>query len=182
MRSILNFIYKTGGAFSALCIAFIAVLVCVQVGLNLVDRLASIIQGRAIGLTVPSYSDFTGFLLAAATFMGLAYTLRVGGHIRVTLITQNLADGPRRYCEAAVLLIALALTMYAAVYSGLLVLESYEFGDRSSGIVSVPLWVPQLPVAIGLGVLALAVADELVCNLMGLPASYDSTDPSLTGE
>lgn len=182
MRSILNFIYRAGGAFSASCIAFIALLVCVQVGLNLVDKLAGVIQSRAIGLTVPSYADFTGFLLAAATFMGLAYTLRVGGHIRVTLITQRLAARPRRYCEAAVLSIAAALAAYAGVYMGFLVLESYEFGDRSSGIVPVPLWVPQMPVALGLGVLALALADELVCILRGLPASYDSSDARFTSE
>ena len=40
--------------------------------------------------TIPSYADFAGFMLAAATFLAMPYTFRSAGHIRVTLITARL--------------------------------------------------------------------------------------------
>ena len=52
--------------------------------LNLIDRISSLLTGQAIGLTIPSYADFTGFFLAASSFFALAHTHREGGHIRVS--------------------------------------------------------------------------------------------------
>ncbi|MBD3679046.1 MAG: TRAP transporter small permease [Rhodobacteraceae bacterium] len=182
MRRGLNLIYNASGAVAAFCIASIVAIVFAQVCLNLIDRIAALTTGKAIGLTIPSYSDFTGYFLAASTFLALAYSLRAGGHIRVTLVTGHLNEKLRRWVEAAVLLIALGLVGFATWYVVLLVVESIEFGDRTSGMVSIPLWIPQLPVAIGLAILTLALADELVGNLMGRPASYDDTDANLLSE
>ena len=64
----------------------------------------------------------------------------------------------------------------------LLVYESIEFGDRSSGMVSVPLWLPQLPVALGLVILTLALTDELAGLLRGRPASWEGKGESLLSE
>jgi TRAP-type C4-dicarboxylate transport system permease small subunit len=50
--------------------------------------------------------------------------------------------------------------------------ESLEFHDVSSGIVPVPLWLPQSVMALGLSVLTLAFADELWQLLRGRPTSY----------
>jgi len=41
--------------------------------------------------TIPSYSDFSGFMLAAATFLAMPYTFRSGGHIKVSLVTTHRA-------------------------------------------------------------------------------------------
>lgn len=182
MRRSLTILYTFSGALAALCILSITGLVFAQVCLNLVDKLAVLFAGQAIGLTIPSYSDFTGFLLAASTFLGLAYTLRAGGHIRVTLVTGLLGDKPRRWVETAVLSAALAMVAYGTVYMGLLVAESHEFGDRTSGMVALPLWLVQMPVAVGLAVLTIALLDELICNLMGLPASYEGKGENLLNE
>jgi len=182
MRPFLTALYKLSGVLAALCILSIAGLVFAQVCLNLVDKLAAGVTGQAIGLTIPSYSDFTGFLLAASTFLGLAYTLREGGHIRVTLVTGLLGATPKRWVEMLVLITALGMVAYATVYMCLLVIESHEFGDRTSGMVSLPLWLVQSPVAVGLTVLSIALLDELICNLKGLPASYDGKGENLLNE
>lgn len=182
MRPVLTALYKLSGALAALCILAIAGLVFAQVCLNLVDKLATVFTGQAIGLTIPSYADFTGFLLAAATFLGLAWTLREGGHIRVTLVTGLLGPRPRRIIEGLVLAVALAMVAYATVYMGLLVAESADYGDRTSGMVSLPLWLVQMPVAAGLAVLSIALLDELICHLLGRPASYEGKGENLLSE
>ncbi|MBO9466472.1 TRAP transporter small permease [Tropicibacter sp. R15_0] len=182
MRAALDFIYRASGGLAALFITGITVIVAIQVVLNLIDKIAIKFTGQGVGLTIPSYADFTGFFLAAASFLALAYTLRAGGHIRVTLITSRLAAPIRRVVEIVAVIIALGMSAYATWYMGLLVLESHEFGDQSSGMVSVPLWIVQTPVAFGLAVLTLALADELVALFRGQPASWDGKGDNLLSE
>ena len=61
MRSILNGLYKVSLNAAAGFIVAICAVVMAQVFLNLIDRLSSVFFGGAIGLTIPSYADFTGF-------------------------------------------------------------------------------------------------------------------------
>ena len=182
MRHTLDFIYRSAGALAAACILAIVILVFAQVSLNFVDKISAVLFGTGTGLTIPSYSDFTGFFLAASSFLALAYALRAGGHIRVTLLTTRLPAPVQRGVEIAVILIALAMSAYATWYMGLLVLESHEFGDQSSGMISVPLWIPQLPVLFGLAVLTLALADELFCMLRGAQPSWEGKGENLLSE
>ncbi|RKF16756.1 TRAP transporter small permease [Roseovarius spongiae] len=182
MRRALDFIYRLAGGLAALFIAGIVALVFAQVGLNLADKISAALTGHAIGMTIPSYSDFTGFFLAASTFLALAYTLREGGHIRVTLLFGRLPEKGQRIAEIAVVALALAMTGFAAWYMGLLVYESWEFDDRSPGMVSVPLWMPQVPVVVGLCILALALADELLALLRGRPAAWEGKGENLLSE
>lgn len=182
MRFALDFIYRAAGGLAALFIVAIVALVFAQVCLNLADKIAVAATGNGIGLTIPSYADFTGFFLAASTFLALAYALRAGGHIRVTLVTNRLPTRIRRGVEIAVALLALVMSGYATWYMGLLWLESLEFGDRSSGMVSVPLWLPQTPVVLGLAILTLALADELICMLRGALPSWEGKGENLLSE
>lgn len=92
MRRVLDTLYRAAGGLAALFILAIVVLVFAQVGLNLADKITVGLTGKGLGVTIPSYADFTGFFLAAASFLALAYTLRAGGHIRVSLVTQALGS------------------------------------------------------------------------------------------
>lgn len=182
MRRALDNLYRLAGGLAATFIVAIVGVVFVQVCLNLADKIAAAITGTGLGLTIPSYADFTGFFLAAATFLALAYALREGGHIRVTLLLIRLSARTQRGFEIVVVAIALAMSAFASWYTIMLVYESFEYGDRSSGMVSVPLWLPQLPVAFGLIILTIALLDELIGLLRGLPASWDGKGENLLSE
>lgn len=179
VRRLLDGLYGASGALAALFVLAIAVLVMGQVTLNIVDRVAMLVRGSALGLTIPSYSDFTGFFLAAASFLALAHTLRRGDHIRVTLLTGKLPAKAARAAEVAAVAIALLATLFLAWYVGALVLESLEYGDLSSGMVAVPLWIPQCFVALGIVVLAVALADELLGLLRGHEPSWTGRQEDL---
>lgn len=182
MRKLLDLLYLASGALAALFLVAIVALVFAQVILNLIDKISASVWGGAIGLTIPSYSDFTGFFLAAASFLALAYTLRSGAHIRVTLVTELLSRRWQKVLEWVALLIAACMAGYAAYYVVLLVLESAEFGDMTSGMVSIPLWIPQAPVAIGLIVLTIALVDELVTMALGGRLSYEGKGENLLSD
>lgn len=182
MRRALDNLYRISGGLAAAFIVAIVAIVFVQVCLNLADKIAAAITGTGLGLTIPSYADFTGFFLAASIFLALAYALREGGHIRVTLLLNRLPARAQRGFEIAVVAAALTMSAYASWFVFQLVYESFEYGDRSSGMVSVPLWLPQLPVAFGLTILTIALLDELVGLLRGRPASWDGKGENLLSE
>lgn len=182
MRRALDNLYKLAGGLAAAFIMAIVALVFAQVCLNFADKVAAAITGTGLGLTIPSYADFTGFFLAASIFLALAYALREGGHIRVTLLLGRLPIPVQRRVETIVVAVALAMSAFASWYIILLVYESFEYGDRSSGMVSVPIWLPQLPVAFGLTIFTIALLDELVGLLRGLPASWDGKGENLLSE
>lgn len=158
MSRALERVYDAAGAVAALAILFICAVVSAQIGLNILARLA----GPGWSWTIPSYADFAGYALASASFLALAHTLRRGAHIRVALLTDRLAARPRRALAVLVVGLAACLAAYATWYMALLIGESWRYGDTSSGMVAVPLWIPQAPVAVGLGLLTVALVHTLV--------------------
>ena len=172
MRKTLDFIYRGSGALAALFLLAICSIVALQVGANLIDAVAAWVIGEPIGLVVPSYAEFAGFFLAASSFLALAYTLRAGGHIRVSLIIRRFTGSPRRGIELWCTGAGGMLAGYLAFYAVRLVFDSIEFGDVSPGMVSVALWIPQSAVALGLVILTIALADEFVAALKGRAPSY----------
>ena len=62
---------------------------------------------------------------------------------------------------------------------GLLVLESFKFNDLSSGMIAVPLWIPQVGMFMGLIVLSIALVDEFFNLLSGADPSYQNKGENL---
>jgi TRAP-type C4-dicarboxylate transport system permease small subunit len=151
-------VYDAAGAVAALAILCICVVVSAQIGLNILAR----VGGPGWSWTIPSYADFAGFALASASFLALAHTLRRGAHIRVMLLTDRLPRRMHRALEVAALALGAAVAATATWYMMGLIGESWRYGDTSSGIVAVPLWIPQAPVALGLGLLTVALVHTLV--------------------
>ncbi len=179
MRRALDLLYRVSGALATFFLVGICAIVLGQVGANLIDKIASLVTGQAIGLVIPSYAEFAGFFLASASFFALAYTLRAGGHIRVSLVIQHLGHRQRHAIELWCIAVAAGLTAFFTVFMFLLVLESLEFGDVSPGMVPVPLWLPQSMMNLGLLVLTVALVDEFVCVLTGRAPSYEGTEDAL---
>lgn len=172
MRRWLDILYKSCFWLGAGSIALICLLVVCQVLLNLIDRLSTVMTGSAIGLTIPSYADFTGFLLAAASFLSLAYTLREGAHIRVVLVVSRLPKKMHRLVEIWCIAFGLATSFYFTWYTAKLTHESYSYNDLSSGMIAVPIWIPQAAMLVGLVVLSTALLDELLSVCRGNTPSY----------
>ena len=163
MLRALDRLYDAAGVLAALAILFICAVVTAQVGLNILARLG----GPGWSFTIPSYADFAGYALASASFLALAHTLRRGGHIRVTLLSGRLPEPLHRPVDALVLLLAAGLSGFAAWWLWALVAESLHYGDTSPGMVAVPLWLPQVPVALGLTLLTIALLHTLIERWQG---------------
>lgn len=158
MRRFLDNLYLATGWAAAFIILGIAVLISAQVLLNFATR----VFGLPLPSTIPSYADFAGFMLAAATFLAMPYTLRSGGHIRVSLVTARLPRRAQFGLELGVLVLSAAFVGYACWFCIALVLESLHFNDLSNGIVPIPLWIPQAVMSLGMTLLWVSLIDSLV--------------------
>jgi TRAP-type C4-dicarboxylate transport system permease small subunit len=136
----------------------------------MIGTLLSVVAGiadRYLNLNWRGTDMYAGYCMAAAGFLALAHTLKRGEHIRVTLILQALGPRPRRILEIAALAIAIVLSLAFAWYAVMLAVQSYEFHDVSTGNDATPLWMPQLAMAAGTVVLAIAFVDEFVLEVLG---------------
>ena len=170
MRSLLDKLYLSSGILSGICMIAICAIILARV------------VGRWLAIEVPSSDDFAGFLLAASSFLGLAYTFRYGGHIRVSLFTSRLSKSTHRYVDSAVLVLGSVLIIYLTWHISYMVYESYIFEEVSSGYVPVELWLMQLPLAIGMVIFTIACIDQTVATLVYGEAMPKSEEEALVDE
>jgi TRAP-type C4-dicarboxylate transport system permease small subunit len=147
-----------------------------MVGLLLMVLLS--IVSRQAGFHVPGTDAYAGYLMAAAGFLALAHTLKKGEHIRVTLLLGKLQGRARRAMELWALAAASFLAGLFAFYSARLVWQSHLFHDISTSNDATPLWMPQLAMAAGTLILAIAFVDELVMALRGQRSTIDTASRS----
>lgn len=165
LRRLLDGLYDAAAALAALC----------MVGLLAMVLLA--ILGRQLHFDLQGSDAYAGYLMAASGFLALAHTFRRGEHIRVTLLLGALKGGPRRALELWALAAGGALALLFAGYSIRLAWQSYRFHDISTANDATPLWIPQLAMAAGTAILAIALLDELVQEARGervLPVSDEA--------
>lgn len=154
LRKSLDRLYDVAAVGAALCLCAMLVVIVLQ----MVARWSSV--------AFPGSTSYAGYLMAAASFLAFAHTLNRGAHIRVSLLFNALAERPRFWAELWSLAIATAATVYLAYYSIKLVYWSRKLHDVSQGQDATPLWIAQLPVAIGAVLLAICLVDNLVTLLV----------------
>ena len=154
-RRLLDGVYDGAALLAALCMVGLLAMVLLS------------IAGRQLHFHLPGTDAYAGYLMAGAGFLALAHTLKRGEHIRVTLLLSALQGRARRALELWALSAASALALLSAFYSLRLTWQSHAFHDISTASDATPLWLPQLAMAAGTAVLALAFVDELVLELLG---------------
>jgi TRAP-type C4-dicarboxylate transport system permease small subunit len=160
----MQLIYLGGAVLAAICLVLIALLTLTQV------------IGRAIGVMIVDAGEIAGYAMAASIFLALAYTLREGGHIRVSLLLSHVSPRFRRALEIWCLMSFSGLAIFFAYTCISFVIDSHTFGDVSTGMVVIPLWIPQTPMALGTVLLAMALVQETIRVLRGHQPIYETKE------
>ncbi|HWK95133.1 MAG TPA: TRAP transporter small permease [Pseudolabrys sp.] len=138
--------------------------------------------GREFGINIPAGDDFASWCMAAMAFLGLAHTFKKGEMIRVGLVVERVTGRKRWGVELLALSVSAAFVLYFAWFAVGMTWDSYRFNDISQGVVSVPLWIPQLGYAAGLVILAIALVDEIVHVARGNKPTYEKEPPTSPDE
>lgn len=113
------------------------------------------VLGRWIfDLPISGYIDWVEQAMAFMAFLGIAYTQREGGHIRMDMLVGNIRGRPLWFTELISTILMLGVTLVLIYGSYLHFLRAYEIGDSSLDI-NLPTWPAKLVVPFALSVLAL---------------------------
>jgi len=106
--------------------------------------------------------ELGGYMLVAITFMGLAYTWKERGHVRVELLISRFPEKVRQQIRFITLIAATIFTipLIKACYD--LLLDSKLFAARSGGWLRTPLIYPQTILLIGSVLLFLQLLAEII--------------------
>jgi TRAP-type mannitol/chloroaromatic compound transport system permease small subunit len=146
----LGAVYTAAGYLAAIFLVLIALLV-----------LANIVS-RMLSMYIPGLTAYSGYAMAASSFLALAYTFRHREHIRVELLLVNLSGRARWVAELWCLSVSSILTAFLATYLVRQVWFSWVFRERSEGPDATLLWIPQSLAMTGAIILAICVVHELV--------------------
>lgn len=164
MRRFLDALYTVSGGLAA--VFTVGVLVAVVIS----------IATRQLGIYIGGLDAYAGYSMAAAGFLALAHTFKCGEHIRVTLVLASLPAVGRARLDIFALLIACLLSANLSWFSTKLVMDSYLFNDISTSDDATPLWIPQIGMAVGTFIFFIAVLDETIRRLKGIPETAQSED------
>jgi len=114
-------------------------------------------------------TEVVGYGVAAITWGGLAWAMREGALIRVSLLGSFLKKHPRLdgIFYVATLLLVLFSIVYAAIYFLKSVLRQWARGVVSSTTAEIPIWMPEAVMTLGLSLMALQVSIMIICRLQG---------------
>ncbi len=157
LAALLDRLARIAGAAAAASLAAIGVVIAAQ------------ITARLFGQQIPAADDFAAWAMAASAFLALPYALRHGDHIRVTLLVHLLPDSWQRAMEIMATVLGMALACWAAWYAVGFVFDSWSYDEVAQGMLRVPLWIPQLSMAIGMALFALMMVERLLRVVLGLP-------------
>ena len=107
------------------------------------------IASRVFGFYIRGLAEYSGYCMAASSFLALAYTFGEKGHIRITLFLEKSNKNIRRLLEPWCLSIATFFSGFLSFYFIKMLIISFNFQERSEGADEILIWIPQ--VAVGLG-------------------------------
>ncbi|HVC12634.1 MAG TPA: TRAP transporter small permease [Burkholderiales bacterium] len=125
-------------------------------------------------------TDFVTYSLVAATFVGSPYVLMTRGHVNVDVLPHHLGPRARYWLALASTLMAMAFCLAMAVLTFQYWRQAWHESWLSNTMWRVRLWIPYSSMPIGLGILTLQYAVELLCLVSGRepPFGIGSKEPS----
>lgn len=156
---------KAFGVIAALLVAAAVLVVCEMVVMRYFLRASTVWQ-----------TEFVTFSLIAATFLGSPYVALIRGHVNVELLPVYLGGRSRLglaiFASAAALLLAAVLA-----WTGFeLLAEAWTGGWRTETVWALPLWIPYLALPVGMALMSLQYAADLLCLATGRSQPFGITD------
>jgi len=135
------------------------------------------ILGRYIfNAPVPGHVEIVELIMAGVVFFGIAYTERVGGHVRMELfITRILKGRAYHIAEAITTTLSLFVYLFILVYTFKFALFSFQVGDTTAYIYW-PTWPSKFAIPLGSLFLCIRFVIELIQHVSQAVAGVEMRD------
>jgi len=124
------------------------------------------IASRIFGFYIRGLAEYSGYSMAASSFLALAYTFGEKGHIRITLFLEKSKENVKKILELWCLFVATFISCFLSYYFIKMLIVSIKFGERSEGADEILIWIPQLSVAIGSTIFFICVIHNLILLIL----------------
>lgn len=139
------------GIAAALAVAASVLVVCQMVWLRYVMNASTVWQ-----------TEFVTYAIVGATFVGSPYVLLTRGHVNVDLLPLYLARNTRKALALAVSVLALAFCLIMTWTGWHFFEQAWNGGWRTDTVWALPLWIPILPLPVGMAILSLQYVADIV--------------------
>ena len=124
------------------------------------------IASRIFGFYIRGLAEYSGYCMAASSFLALAYTFGEKGHIRITLFLEKANKEVRRFLDLWCLSIASFFSGFLSYYFIKMLIVSIRFGERSEGADEILIWIPQLSAGIGSTIFFICVMHNFILLIL----------------
>ena len=154
INNYLRTLYRLSGYTAAFFLVLVAVFILTG------------IASRIFGFYIRGLAEYSGYSMAASSFLALAYTFGEKGHIRITLFLEKSKQNMRRVLEQWCLFIATFFSGFLSYYFIKMLIISIKFRERSEGADEILIWIPQLSVAIGSTIFFICVIHNFILSIL----------------
>lgn len=117
---------------------------------------------RVLASPLLAVDEVSGYLLLAIVFLGLAHTMKAGGHIRSDIVLAHVPAGVRGGLEVLATLLAFLFALALLAGSWALLAEYYGRGTLSFKYLQIPLWIPASLLVVGVILLLLQLVSRFL--------------------
>ena len=146
----LKALYRLSGYAAAIFLILIAIFILTG------------IASRMFGFYIRGLAEYSGYCMAASSFLALAYTFGEKGHIRITLFLEKMGGRLKRIFELWCLSISSIFSGFLFFYFSKMLFVSYKFQERSEGADEILIWIPQTSLAFGSFIFFICILHHLL--------------------
>jgi len=154
MKKIIQIIDKLtdySAFISSLFMILIVALILIEIGLRTFFNTSTLIS-----------DEYSAYFFVVVVMLGLGYTFKEDGHIRITIILGRLKPKAQKVLDIICCLIALILTLFMLYYSFKMVIDTYNLDMRADSIAETPLFIPQIALPVGFAIFALSIIGKII--------------------
>jgi TRAP-type C4-dicarboxylate transport system permease small subunit len=140
-----------GGYISSVFMIFIVALILIEIFLRTFFHTSTLIS-----------DEYSAYFFVVVVMLGLAYTFKDEGHIRITIILGKLNPKLNKILDIICLLIALALTVFMFYYSMKMVIDTRSLDMRADSIAETPVYIPQIALPVGYFLFILSIIGKIM--------------------
>jgi len=112
--------------------------------------------------------EFGGYMLVALAYIGTAYTWKVKGHIRITVLLDRVPTSVSNWLRLAALVLAFIFFLALSQASYKYLAHSFKLKSASSSWLHFPLQGPQMTLLIGFSLLSLLLIVEITKAIVNM--------------
>jgi TRAP-type C4-dicarboxylate transport system permease small subunit len=165
------FVSRVAGVIAALLIGVGVLVICDMV-----------IERYIFNRTTIWQIDVVTYSIIAATFIGSGYVLMTRGHVNVDVLPLHLGSRARYWLALFTAVLAFGFCLVLFVLTTLYWHESWVKDWHSDTVWRAPLWVPYFSMPVGLGILCLQYAAELLSLVTGRSPPFGISDKADAAE